>query len=46
MVDNAYLGAPGDVAISGSDSATVDCWSPWVESVHEEGGRIFAQLLV
>jgi 2,4-dienoyl-CoA reductase-like NADH-dependent reductase (Old Yellow Enzyme family) len=44
MVDEKYLGSPGDVAVSGPDAAIVEGWMAWTKGVHEHGCRIIAQL--
>ncbi|KAH7124647.1 hypothetical protein EDB81DRAFT_911683 [Dactylonectria macrodidyma] len=44
MVDDKYLGSPGDVAVSGPDSIIVEGWTAWAKSVREQGCCIIAQL--
>jgi 2,4-dienoyl-CoA reductase-like NADH-dependent reductase (Old Yellow Enzyme family) len=44
MVDEMHLGSPGDVVVSGTDSAIVEAWAPWTRSAHRQGCRIIAQL--
>ncbi|KAH6869484.1 hypothetical protein B0T10DRAFT_533849 [Thelonectria olida] len=44
MVDEKYLGSPGDVAVSGPDSTILEGWTAWTKGVHEHGCHIIAQL--
>ncbi|KAL6857601.1 hypothetical protein ACO1O0_005042 [Amphichorda felina] len=44
MVDDRYLGGPGDIFVSGLDSDMIKSWTSLTKAVHEQGCPIIAQL--
>lgn len=44
MVDDRYLGGPGDIFVSGLDSDMIKSWTLLTKVVHEQGCPIIAQL--
>ncbi|KAF2269838.1 FMN-linked oxidoreductase [Lojkania enalia] len=44
MVDDRYLTAPGDVAVTGSDSDVVERWAAWTRAVRNTDSIMIAQL--
>lgn len=46
MVDERYLGGPGDVSVSTSGESTLQEWSSWAQSTKGHGCHLIAQLYV
>lgn len=44
MVDDKYLGGPGDVAVSGTDSEIIQHWAAWTGGVREQNCSMIAQM--